>query len=71
MKYEELGQSTKTALIELYFLECLDAKKKLPKNRKIDRVSITSSVAPIKTNILPSEIKLEVEKRVRSFLEIK
>lgn len=71
MNYEELGQSTKTALIELYYLECLESKKKLPKNRMIDKNSISASISPIKTNVLPSEIKAEIELKVKRFLEVK
>lgn len=70
MKYDDLWPSSKSALIELYFLECLDKKKKLPKNRRIDKVSITSSVSPLKTDILPQEVKKQVEQRVFNFIEI-
>jgi len=70
MKYDDLGTSLKTALIELYFLECLDKKKKLPKNRRIDKVSIASSVGPLKTDALPCDVKKQVEQRVFNFIEI-
>lgn len=70
MKYDDLWPSSKSALIELYFLECLDKKKKLPKNRRIDKVSIVSSVSPLKTDILPAEVKKQVEQRVFNFIEI-
>ena len=67
----KMGPSLKSGLIELYFLECLDKKKKLPKNRVIDKVSISSSVAPFKTSCLPKEIREKAEERVRNFLQVK
>ena len=70
-KFSLMGPSLKTALIELYYLECLDKKKKLPKNRVIDKVSISSSVAPNKTDVLPSEVRAKIEERVRNFLQVK
>lgn len=71
MKYDDLCPSSKSALIELYFLECLDKKKKLPKNRRIDKVSIASSIGPLKTDALPCDVKKQVEQRVFNFIEIK
>jgi len=64
LNYCNLGESTKTALIELFFLEQLSILTKLPKSYAIDKISIQASVAPLKTTIIPEIEKRAVQDRV-------
>ena len=64
MNYHTLGNSTKSAIIELFFLEQLSILTKLPKSYAVDKVSIQASVAPLKTTIIPELEKRAVHERV-------
>ena len=66
MSYEHLVPSTKSALIELLFLEELSKLTKLPKSYAIDKVSIQASVAPLKTEIVPSKERMIVMSRAKN-----
>lgn len=66
MSYEHLGPSTKSALIELLFLEELSKLTKLPKPYAIDKVSIQASVAPLKTEIVPNKERMIVMSRAKN-----
>lgn len=66
MNYEQLGPSTKSALIELLFLEELSKLTKLPKSYAIDKVSIQASVATLKTEIVPNKERMIVMSRAKN-----
>jgi len=64
--YHKLGQSTKSALIQLLYLEETAKLRVLSKPEQVDKVSIQASVAPLKTVIVPELERREVTQRVIS-----
>lgn len=64
MHFSELGPSSKTALVQLLYLEETSKLRVLSKPEQIDKVSIQASVAPLKTAIVPELERKEVLARV-------
>jgi hypothetical protein len=64
MNYQELGPSSKTALVQLLYLEETSKLRVLSKPEQVDKVSIQASVAPLKTTIIPELERKEVLDRV-------
>lgn len=68
MTYDNIRQSDKSALIQLFYLEELSKQRALLSTQKVDMVSIASSVSPLKTDVLPKEIKHAIKLRLENDL---
>lgn len=64
MKFEELKETEKSAVIYLYFLEEMSKKSKLKDGQKKDMNSIQSSLGIIKTDTIPLDEKIKVDLKV-------